>query len=422
MPAQDTDLPPGAARLPLELCELVIDHVSGYYDLNDSLLTLRACTLTCRAWEPRARRNLWRFGAVVRSAAHLDALLRRLDAAPGARELRLLDVRAGGAGAGSWVSALPLRLGGRLAHLRRLRLAAPPPVLHAGALLALGGCFRALTGLMLARCAFARFAHFARLVLACRGLVRLYVSDVRWPAQGTRDVACAGMRRMRALRLEVLNLGLNEPGVVADVVEWVLCTASRGTLHTVSLDFPPVEEKGLVAAAVQRLLAACGPRLVNLRARFDNVKVERECGELLRTYTIHISRPCSEMCPVEKLDLGSCPNLRQIATRAYPYDTPFMQESLARLLGTLPHESNQLEEVLLWAHGSSHFAGFAWTDVDQLLSQPRRFPRFKKFSVTVETEAVVQLLPRLASQGKVVDDETDSDHGCVRLTHMRSVH
>ncbi|KAI0700854.1 hypothetical protein C8T65DRAFT_741963 [Cerioporus squamosus] len=46
-------------RIPLELQELVIDLLDDDEDLGIVTVTLRSCTLTCRAWLPRSRRRLY---------------------------------------------------------------------------------------------------------------------------------------------------------------------------------------------------------------------------------------------------------------------------------------------------------------------------------------------------------------------------
>ncbi|KAI0772324.1 hypothetical protein BD413DRAFT_39871 [Trametes elegans] len=72
-------------RLPDELCELVIDHCSRGIDtpdlISDSHSVLRACCLTCRAWLPRSRLQLY---SCIRFRRHdqVDAFLETITALP----------------------------------------------------------------------------------------------------------------------------------------------------------------------------------------------------------------------------------------------------------------------------------------------------------------------------------------------------
>ncbi|EKM51970.1 uncharacterized protein PHACADRAFT_150846 [Phanerochaete carnosa HHB-10118-sp] len=285
-------LPQGVVRLPIELCEQVIDYVAGYYDLDQSIKTLLACALTCRFWVPRVRRHLYRFAVVAKTKEQFASLLKRMETQPGFRDIRVLDVGYDRdpiqAHAQTWMSTVPDPLTRGLVHVRCLRLACVPPIVHRSFYVMLAH-FRALTGVLLYGCHFERFTDFARLVLSFRTLSQLYLSKVDWPAssKARRGVrACKGMVRMPRLRLEILNMTLSAPYVVADAMNWLLHTSSGSTLHTVSIDFPAVEPQALVPNAAAQLIRACGPTLRSLRLRFDSVKDAAECAHILREWAI----------------------------------------------------------------------------------------------------------------------------------------
>ncbi|GJE88383.1 hypothetical protein PsYK624_044660 [Phanerochaete sordida] len=399
-PAAGPLLPPGAARLPPELCDQVIDNVAGYYDLHDSVRTLLACSLTCRSWVGRARRHLYRFGAVAKTRTQFAALLQRLEAQPGLLETRVLDVGydrdPAQAPAQTWVGTVPGALARRLAHVRRLRLACVPPVLHRSFYVVLAQ-FRALTGLLLHGCAFPHVKDFARLVLGFRSLVQLYLSRLEWPVErkaGAHAVACRGMKRMAQLRLEVLNITISPPHVMVDACNWLLYTSSGSSLHTISIDFPAVEPRALVPDIVARLLRTCGPTLRNLRMRFDSVLTAADCAQIL----------CG-------LSLEECKQFRTLSTRALPPDQICI-DALTNLVNTLPSDTSVLEDVSFWYHGKHYFQGFPWTALDQALSDKTKHPRFKKLAVTVrQSEDAAILAPLLYAAGKLALYETDSDHG-----------
>ena len=82
-------------RLPIELCERIIDASSHTLRLGSPTTdhaTLRACALVCRAWLPRARHNLfWR--VAVRSTRALSALARAGAAGPDSESASRTQVR-----------------------------------------------------------------------------------------------------------------------------------------------------------------------------------------------------------------------------------------------------------------------------------------------------------------------------------------
>ena len=68
----------------------------------------------------------------------------------------------------------------------------------------------------------------------------------------------------------------------------------------------------------------------------------------------------------------------------------------------------------MWNHGSDYYQGFSWTALDEILCAPGEFSSFRKFSITVRDPTHAgRFLPQLCHRGKLVLDETDSDHGCV---------
>ncbi|KAI0692843.1 hypothetical protein C8T65DRAFT_71124 [Cerioporus squamosus] len=79
----DTVPAPGSPRLPIELCEHVMDAVYDFYYqfVVGSLRTLSRCALVCRAWRPRAQMILFDF-VLVRDSDALHRLAAQLDESP----------------------------------------------------------------------------------------------------------------------------------------------------------------------------------------------------------------------------------------------------------------------------------------------------------------------------------------------------
>jgi hypothetical protein len=284
-------LSPGASRLPLELCEFVIDYVAGYYDLNESISTLLACCLTCRAWVPRSRRHLYCFGIVIKTGTQLESLKKRLLSPSSAHEIRNLDVGYNRelvpGEKRTWIFTIGIKFDLRaLSHMRCLRLACIPGM--EDVLLLQLKRFPALTGLLLYGCTFKQFTHLARIVSSCKTLTQLYVNRLEWPEGSFSRDRLLSAKCREVVRLEVLNMSVNSAHVVANTLDWLLYTPSYSTLHTVSFDFPAPEPRDLVPNAVARFLVACGSNLMNLRLRFDTVPNPAGCAHILSTFFLSL--------------------------------------------------------------------------------------------------------------------------------------
>ena len=106
-------------RLPVELCETVIDFVAGSGDVK----TLCACALTCHSWAPRSRLYLYK-SITLRTLSDLDAVVSRLKFAPALWsriKTLVIDVR-GDPAHQRWAFAVPMRLAPMIRNLERLRL------------------------------------------------------------------------------------------------------------------------------------------------------------------------------------------------------------------------------------------------------------------------------------------------------------
>lgn len=113
------------ARLPIEICERIINFVAGFEDhkyrdpAGETNQALLACCLTCRAWSHRSRFHL--FSAItLQSAEQLTAVASTLLASPllygQVEELHIDGSLSGDQG---WITTVPLQLASKL-HLDRL--------------------------------------------------------------------------------------------------------------------------------------------------------------------------------------------------------------------------------------------------------------------------------------------------------------
>ncbi|KAI0770950.1 hypothetical protein BD413DRAFT_613478 [Trametes elegans] len=189
-------------RLPVEVCEAVIDAIrpdfDNWFDFDTESHALWACALTCRAWRPRAQLVLWTsvflqhherippFVAVVqRSPARLAPCVRTLCVHPfssGPVPLRL------------FAPALPAL---RVCAFEGVPCMAFPPRAARMRMRA----FAALVELRMSRCGFQCVGDLCDLVWACARLERLTVLDCTYaqPPEARFSEAdalrIAGMRR-----------------------------------------------------------------------------------------------------------------------------------------------------------------------------------------------------------------------------------
>lgn len=176
---------------PTEIYEHIIDAVGHSWKPHR---TLRSCALTCRAWLPRSRMNIFRsmsfasvgaegihkFSQILDNAPHLQLLVEEvkvsmsdhpLGARPQTREA---------------IEILPIILWGKLPVLRALRLSAinrntAPLALHRLFFPCLSQ-FSTITTLTLYHVTYSRFGDFAQMLRALRNLRNLECGQVRWLA------------------------------------------------------------------------------------------------------------------------------------------------------------------------------------------------------------------------------------------------
>ncbi|THH28137.1 hypothetical protein EUX98_g6052 [Antrodiella citrinella] len=161
---------PSAPRLPIEICERIIDFVAGpVWHRNRPPLT--RCALVCRAWLLRCRFQLSPDKVTLRSPSDLASLTRFLDIFPPATAgLSFLDIHGRKDGdtstADSWVSSVPAILG-PLPHLVQLSIYDVDLAHQHPDIYELYSSFNiANADLILVRVSFHHFSHVARLVLA----------------------------------------------------------------------------------------------------------------------------------------------------------------------------------------------------------------------------------------------------------------
>ena len=190
---------------PTEIYERIIDFVGEW---RRPYRTLRSCSLTCWAWVPRSRLNLFRcisfastgsegihrFARLLDEAAHLQLLIQEVKISMGDHPV------GAGPQTREALEILPILLYGKLPTLRTLRLSAInrhalPLSLHPSFFPSLAQ-FRTVTTLVLYHVTFARSADFVRTVASLPRLRTLECGYVEWLAQDGHSFDTLSLSRL----------------------------------------------------------------------------------------------------------------------------------------------------------------------------------------------------------------------------------
>ena len=180
------------ATLSIELCEQIIDVIAEprslahgstihlYHDVN-ALETLRACSLTCRAWTVRAQLHMFRIIGVHCSSAkekNIDGLLSLLARHKGLRRFSL-TVKGGHDEKFSSLHVLPVKLPRHVPDLSQLRIACGAYYAPPGSFSFLRQ-FASVTTLSLLHVTFYSLSDLRRFVAAFRSLAVLELLFPEW--------------------------------------------------------------------------------------------------------------------------------------------------------------------------------------------------------------------------------------------------
>ncbi|RDX43749.1 hypothetical protein OH76DRAFT_1183293 [Lentinus brumalis] len=253
---------PGPPRLPIELCERVIEAIYSerFYLVSEALTTLARCSLICRAWRPRAQMILFTY-VLLKDKQMLHRFAALLDSAPHlGRYVRTLSLRGHHHRPDSTVVLFPTVLRNRLPSLVRLSIAEeqaatpevdsePSPVKKPPPCLPIHPRFSSL---------IAPFAHVRELNL----------SNTNFPSFGD---LCRILDRLSGLReILALSVSYNVLGLLPQCVLKNVCggTSKRFLPNLRALLCYDMGEEG-----AQRLTAALGPSLLKLWVKFPNEPV-----------------------------------------------------------------------------------------------------------------------------------------------------
>lgn len=267
-PDKPTQKPPTASkrrrgqysgfRLPLELCEYIIDF------LWDDLDALEACALTCREFATRCDYSMDGISRAncLTNEAGLNSLFKDLLASKEySRYFDILKIRV--EEHSSWVSAAPLRLASKLPRLQQLELIGvfDSKKSHFNSIQHFGS-FRSITTLRLAECIFPKFADFARFVISLHNLSTLDILDVDWDEYLIQQ-NILGPKRTKKLHLKdfYIDVSFGRRGYLAQLLNWFGTTPVNKTITTLSVEIRFAGDFDCLT----KFLQSCGDALHQLK-------------------------------------------------------------------------------------------------------------------------------------------------------------
>ncbi|GJE99846.1 hypothetical protein PsYK624_161200 [Phanerochaete sordida] len=173
---------------PVEICERIMDFVAGEANYGSNAwadgvqYTLVTCSLTCRAWRPRAQAHLFRAVSVVGNEAELRKLGVLLTHNPALGPfVRILTLHNDESPSASSLHLLPIGVTRLLPNLETLRIA--QGTVHVPPCASFGSSIRrlsSLTKLAIVDALLPSVEEVRQVICACRHLQNILLNDCAW--------------------------------------------------------------------------------------------------------------------------------------------------------------------------------------------------------------------------------------------------
>ncbi|KIP10552.1 hypothetical protein PHLGIDRAFT_219187 [Phlebiopsis gigantea 11061_1 CR5-6] len=343
--------------LPTLICEMVIDSVAGQMRRvgkqwwhYDTMETLQACSLTCRAWTPRSQLHLFRFLRVRCSEKQVRRVIALLDKNPALRSrIEVLVIRAPGFLA--TLKPIPLQLSAALPDVPELCISRSFIELAPSSLIATSmGTFTAVTVLALYHCYFGSRDDICRLLVALPRLHTLALDEPSW-VLAQRYTSVVLDPEPTTLRLKVLRMTTSaawlRDGRGIGFFEWLARSGAISSLEFLVVNTMIISEatydlvRGLVEASaktVQQLSLTFSPEFDYstsckcLRFVSPAKDTYNHVCSMRNVWTVHESARLRDLRPI--------PPLRFRAPRHIPRRPPSPASHPAHSLPRIPPNSS----------------------------------------------------------------------------------
>ncbi|TCD63210.1 hypothetical protein EIP91_005849 [Steccherinum ochraceum] len=409
---------------PLEVCELVIDACkslsSAEWDVTDTYSALLACSLTCKAWQVRARRWLFYHVKIVSSIQFSKFLHVLADHSFYGDFVRRLSIAINPEAPGPFLSAgiAIIMLTNKLRNLGRMDVmytaVRPHDVFFA--------CIRrynVLNILSISGYAFKNIKHLVRCITSFPALDTLKIVqddyDPPTPSRFPLPLLHADIPKLTTIQIEISQTEdgpcPSSPSTIFHLIDWLNCSPVCRHLQklwivlTVATD---TDDYGTVRR-INKLLTSCGE---SLRELAITIQVSSDVGEPWRLDCLK-GLTLRNNLELRHLNIFRLP--WQTATTVFATvlsESSFIPTHLETI--TLSFHTNELwpDDVVTRSYNYSIFQ-----NVDLALSMEGKFSSLRKLVIDVsdtaadvkQRHALRENLPRLVARELVHLTEVDED-------------
>jgi len=260
-----------SSTFPVEIYERIIDRIP-YHDLRDSPIDFQdvsfeyallcACALTCRAWVPRSRVNLYR-SISIKDSATVKSLCASLNLRPqNGNFVQLVQVRNGTA-----LSQIALHFPRRMKNIQvmefvKLELTKIHPTLFFNL-----SKFKSITQLGFKDVAFDGFSEYTKFVTAFPNVTRLYLSGTQNWGSVFDIKTYLRTPQTRRFKPSELHMDFDQLEAMESPCQWLAKTGATRSLA--QLDFMGRKCSEGETKAIETLLTACGRSVRVLKLALD---------------------------------------------------------------------------------------------------------------------------------------------------------
>ncbi|GJE99841.1 hypothetical protein PsYK624_161140 [Phanerochaete sordida] len=260
---------------PVEICERIMDFVAGepvrLYDAwaPDAHRTLVSCSLTCRAWRPRAQAHLFTALTMAGDETALSKLRVLLTHNPALGPfVRIVTLHSARSPSVSSLHMLPIGVTRLLPNLRHLRIV--DGTLHVPPCASFGPSIRrlsSLTTLAIVGAVLPSVEDARQVISACRHLQELSLEWCKWqttirdaPEQSVALAPALALRPRTSIRLQCLYLAFailcaNDQRT-CQILRWLSMSGALDSCATIFLANTPIYNDALLAAVEAVVCAA----------------------------------------------------------------------------------------------------------------------------------------------------------------------
>lgn len=249
-----------SSTFPVEIYERIIDRIP-FYGINNTLIDFQdvsreyallcACALTCRAWVPRSRLNLFRFIS-IKSDITIKHLLASLNFQPRNGDLvELVQIWHGAA-----ITPMALHLAKRLKNLKRMEFVNTELTKINTSTFFFLSKFRSITEIGFQSTTFDSFSEFTKFATAFPNVKKVYLKGRQTWGSSFDQKPFRENPPTRRFKPTQLRMEFDMLEAMESPCQWLGHTGARNSLSEIDIGGGKCGEREM--KAIQELLNACG--------------------------------------------------------------------------------------------------------------------------------------------------------------------